>query len=63
MAVLSIDVDIVKTFEELEEEIQKFNKLKQQQQEIMNKFPQQLTVVRWEILKNILQHIMIKIDL
>ena len=34
MAVLSIDVDIVKTFEELEEEIQKFNKLKQQQQEI-----------------------------
>ncbi len=34
MIILSIDVDIVKTFEELEEEIQKFNKLKQQQQEI-----------------------------
>ena len=31
---MSIDVDIVKAFEELEEEIQKFNKLKQEQQEI-----------------------------
>lgn len=31
---MSIEVDIVKAFEELEEEIQKFNKLKQQQQEI-----------------------------
>ena len=36
VTVLSIDVDIVKTFEELEEEIQKFNKLKQEKKEIDN---------------------------